>query len=324
MKAIVHKKYDSPHLALKFTDVEKPSPKANEVLVKIKAASINSWDWDLTRGIPRIYRLLFGLFKPKNPIIGIDIAGIVESVGKEVRDLKPGDEVFGDVSDSGFGGFAEYVCTRPQLLAIKPQNASFKQAACLPHGGVLALQSVNYNNGIKSGDKVLINGAGGCTGPIALKMAKAAGAIVTCVDTSYKLDFLKELGGDELIDYKSTDFTKQNDNYDLIIDLVAHHTLSDYAKVLNKNGSLCVVGGAIPRLLEVALLGGVYGLNKQRTFGILAHKPCRENLDELTRLYDKQIIQAYIDTELPLQDVPTAIQMLGEGKPLGKIVIGID
>jgi NADPH:quinone reductase-like Zn-dependent oxidoreductase len=321
MKAIIHHKYDTPKRALTLKEVDKPLPKSNEVLIHVKASSINSWDWDLTRGIPRIYRLLFGIFKPKNPIIGIDISGIVEAIGEDVKTLKVGDEVFGDVSASGFGAFAEYVCTTENLLAHKPKNASFAQASCLPHGGVLALQGVNFNGSLKPGQEVLINGAGGATGPFAIQMAKKAGAVVTCVDSLDKFDFLESLGADHLIDYKKANYSKLGKQYDLIIDLVAHHSLFDYQKVVKPKGAFSMVGGAVPKMIQVAILGGLVGRFNNKKLGILAHNPCSENLIELKKMFEEGTISANIDSTLPLEKVPEAIQKLGEGKTIGKVVI---
>ena len=185
MKAIYYEKYGSPD-NFRLEEIDKPLPKGDEVLVKVKASSINSWDWDLTTGRPYAYRLLFGMFKPAKNVIGIDIAGVVEEVGPEVKGLKVGDEVYGDISAAGFGGFAEYASAPERLIALKPKNLSFEEAAAVPHGGVLALQSVEFKGKLEPGQRILINGAGGSTGPFALQMAKEQDLHVTCVDSSDK------------------------------------------------------------------------------------------------------------------------------------------
>ncbi|MDA3893660.1 MAG: NAD(P)-dependent alcohol dehydrogenase [Salinivirgaceae bacterium] len=322
MKAIYYTKYGSvKNFALK--EVEKPQPKTTEVLVKVHASSINSWDWDLVRGIPRIYRLMFGLFKPKYNIIGIDIAGTVEAIGSNVRNLKIGDEVYGDISDSGFGAFAEYACTRENLLALKPKNATFEQAAAMPHGGVLALQSVEYNGGIKPGQQVLINGAGGSTGPFAIQMAKLHGAIITCVDSQEKFELLTSLGADFLIDYKKEDYTKNGKQYDLVIDLMAHKSVFDYNHAIAPNGAFTIVGGAVRRLIQTAFIGALITKFTDKKIGLLMHKPCTENLERLAQLHEQGKIKTIIEKVYPIEDTPLALQYLGEGKSKGKLVIKI-
>lgn len=322
MKAILHTKYGSPS-QLEYSEVGIPSPKANEVLVKVKASSINSWDYDLVTGKPRIYRLLFGVFKPKNRIIGIDIAGLVEAVGSEVQSFKVGDEVFGDISDSGFGAFAEYACAPERLLAIKPKNATFEQAAALPHGGVLALQSVEFKADLNQNHHVLINGAGGSTGPLALQMAKNIGATVTCVDTAEKFDLLKSLGADYVFDYRKEDYTKHTAKYDLIIDLMAFKSVFKYKKALTSNGSCTIVGGAVLRILQAAIVGSLISKLTTKKIGILIHKPGRENLNKLTQLFENEQLKVIIDKTYPLNRVPEAIQYLGDGLLKGKLVINI-
>jgi NADPH:quinone reductase-like Zn-dependent oxidoreductase len=213
MKAIVYHKYGSPE-ELKLQEIPKPIPKDNEALVKVVAVSINSWDWDLLRGEPLLIRM-WGLFKPRYHILGSDIAGFVEAVGPKVKYLKPGDQVFGDLSSYGWGGFAEYVCAPEHALALKPANVTFEQAASIPQAGVLAYQGLFDYGKIKSGETVLINGAGGGVGTFAIQIAKSLGAQITGVDSHEKLEMLKELGADHTIDYKKEDFTNTGKHYDL-------------------------------------------------------------------------------------------------------------
>jgi NADPH:quinone reductase-like Zn-dependent oxidoreductase len=206
MKAIVYTKYGSPDV-LQLKEVDKPIPKKDEVLVKVYATSINSWDWDLLKGNPFLVRIIGGLRKPRHKILGADIAGLVESVGSNVTEFKPGDEVFGDIAGRGFGGFAEYVSVPEKLLARKSAAMSFEQSASLPQAGLLALQGLSYKGSISPGQQILINGAGGGVGTIALQYLKSLGAEVTCVDKAEKFGLLKSLGADHLIDYTKVDYT---------------------------------------------------------------------------------------------------------------------
>ncbi len=323
MKAIFYNKYGSSK-NLKLKEIQKPIPKDNEVLVKVYASSINSWDWDLLVGKPYIYRLIFGLFKPKNKIIGIDIAGKVELVGSKVKHLKVSDEVFGDISETGFGAFAEYAITTENFLAKKPVNATFEEAATLPHGGLLALQGLQFNGSIKKGQKVLINGAGGSTGPFALQMAKLEGAEVTCVDKPEKFEVLRKLGADHLIDYTKEDYTKQNKTYDLIIDLIAHKSVFNYKRALAANGSFTIVGGSVRSTLQIAIIGGIISKFSNKKMGILLHKPNTIALETLKAMFEEGKLKSIIDKNYALQDLPEAIQYYGDGHSVGKVVITID
>ena len=305
---------------LKLAEVDKPVPKAKEVLVKIRAASVNSWDWDLVRGKPRIYRLLFGIFKPKYPIIGSDIAGTVEAIGSEVVDLKPGDAVFGDISGSGFGAFAEYVCAPAKLLAKKPEGMSFEQAAAIPQAGVLALQGLRQGK-VEQAKKVLINGAGGGVGTFAIQMARMHGAEVTAVDRPEKFDLMHSLGADHVLDYTQTDFTKTGRTYDLILDMVADRSVWDYARALNKNGIYSMVGGKPGHILQIALLGRWAARSKR--IGILAHKLSKADLETLARLVTENRIRPIIDKTYALDEAGRAVQHLGDSNVQGKLVIRI-
>ncbi|GAL85879.1 alcohol dehydrogenase zinc-binding domain protein [Sporocytophaga myxococcoides] len=320
MKAIIYSKYGNPEV-LQMKDVEKPVLGDNEVLVKIYVASVNSWDWDLLRGKPYLYRLIFGVFKPKHKIIGCDIAGRVELVGKNVKHLKAGDAVMGDISEC-WGGFAEYVCVPERLLTLKPSELSFEHAAAIPQAGVLALQSLQKSITVKSGDKVLINGAGGGVGTFALQIAKSLGAEVTCVDSYQKLEMLYNLGADHVIDYKQEDFAEKGSRYNLIIDVIANHSVFAYKEALLPNGRLVVIGGTIPCLLQVGLLGSLLSFNDNRKLGILIHEP-NEGLDLLLDMIKKGDVKPVIDSIYTLKDVPIALQRLGDGKAVGKIVIKV-
>jgi NADPH:quinone reductase-like Zn-dependent oxidoreductase len=242
MKAIVYNKYGSPDV-LRLADVEKPSPKDDEVLIKVHAASINSWDWDMLTGRPLEYRLFSGLLKPKKTkILGCDISGKIETIGREIKRFNLGDEVFGDLSAGSWGGFAEYVCAREDELTIKPAGISHEAAAASPQAGLLAWQGLCCNRETKPEQKILINGAGGGVGTFAIQMAKSFGAEVTGVDSAVKSDLIRALGADHAIDYAQDDFTKSGERYDLILDVKTDRSIFAYRRALSSNGSYITLG----------------------------------------------------------------------------------
>ncbi len=320
MKAIVFTQYGSPDV-LQLKEIEKPVPKDNEVLVKVSAASVNSWDWDLLNGKPYLFRLLFGLFKPKINILGADIAGRVEETGKNATQFKPGDEVLGEISES-FGGFAEYVSVNEKSFILKPGFLSFENAAAIPHAAVLAFQSLCHQRELRKGDKVLINGGGGGVGSFAIQFAKYFGAEVTGVDGKEKLEFMRSAGAAHVIDYQSEDFTKSGNRYDLIVDVVANRSVFDYQRAMLPEGNLVIVGGAISTLLQTLMLGSLISVFGKKKFGILVHHP-NKNLKNILQLIEAGKIKVIIDKTYPLNEVPQALQDLGEGKTKGKIVICI-
>lgn len=322
MQAITFNKYDGiSSLMLKNIDV--PAPKNDEVLVKVHCSSVNSWDYDYIIGKPRIYRLLFGLFKPKYPIPGIDIAGVVEAVGADVTRLNVGDEVFGDISGSGFGAFAEYACAKEEYLAIKPKQMSFQEASVLPHAGVLALQSMYKFKHLQPGMQMLINGAGGCVGPYLIQMAKQKGAIVTVVDTEAKFDMLRTLGADHFIDYKKEDFTRSGKKYDFIVELLAYRSIFAYKKCLKDHGVYTVVGGKPRRLIQTAIFGPLITKITGKRMCIMAQYPHYKHLNTLSEMYVSGQLKTQINHTFELSEVGKAVKMIGEGKLLGKAVIRI-
>src|SRR3990172_5073039 len=234
MKAIVYTKYGPPDI-LRLKDIEKPTPKEDDVLVKVHAASANPLDWHRMRGAPFLVRLMDGLFKPKNPKLGADVAGRVEAVGRNIEQFKPGDEVFG-ISRGGAGAFAEYVCARENALALKPANISFEEAAAVPVAAFTALQGLRDKGQIQSGQKVLINGASGGVGTFAVQIAKSFEAEVTGVCSTRNLDMVRSIGADHVIDYTRDDFTKNGQRYDLILDAAAYRSVSDYRRALSPQG----------------------------------------------------------------------------------------
>jgi len=320
MNAMVYQRYGSPDV-LQLQEVNKPSPGDNEVLVNIRASSLNAWDWDLVRGRPYLTRL-GGPRKPRYKILGADIAGRVEAVGGNVKTLNPGDEVFGDISGCGWGGFAEHTCAREDALALKPASMTFEQAAAVPQAAVLALQGLRKGQ-VQAGQRVLINGAGGGVGTFAVQIAKSFGVDVTGVDSTSKLDMLRSIGADEVIDYTQEDFTRNGQRYDLILDVVAHRSIFDYQRALRPNGSLVVVGGSTGRIFQVMSLGPLISRNSGKKLGLLLHKPNRQDLEFLNEMFVAGNVAPVIDRQYPLREVPDALRYFGEGHVQGEIVITV-
>jgi len=267
---------------------------------------------------------MFGLLKPKYNILGADIAGRVEEVGRNVRAFQPGDEVFGDIAGSGFGGFAEYVSVPEKLLAKKSPHMTFDQAAALPQAGLLALQGLGYKGTIKSGQKVLINGAGGGVGTLALQYAKFLGAEVTCVDRAEKSELLRSLGTAHFIDFTKEDYTMNGLQYDRILDVIAHRSVSDYKRALKPGGTFAMIGGSMGGLLlQLIFLWPILALFSNKKLGLMGYKPNRKDLDYLTRLFEEGKVIPVIDRCYPLPEVTTALQYLGDGHVKGKIIISV-
>ena len=323
MKAVVYTKYGSPDV-LKLKEVEKPVPKDDEVLIKIHAASINSWDWDMLTGRPFEFRLLSGILKPKKTnILGCDIAGRIEAVGKNIRRFQPGDDVFGDLSEGSWGGFAEYVCARESELVLKPAEMTFEQAAATPQAGILALQGLCDKREIQPGQKILINGAGGGVGTFAIQMAKSFGAQVTGVDSTGKLDMIRFLGADHVIDYTREDFTLSGKLYDLILDVKTDRSIFDYRRALSSNGIYVTVGGRTTRILQLVLLSSLISMIENKKLTLIMHKP-NKNLDILKKLFESGQIKPVVDRCFPLSETDNAFQYFGEGHFKGKVVITVE
>ncbi len=320
MKAIVYTKYGSPNV-LEYLDLDKPTPKANEVLIRIRATSLNSWDWDLLRGKPFIVRLVGGgISKPKKKIIGCDVAGQIESVGRNVSRFKAGDEVFGDLSAGNWGGLAEYVCASENALVVKPPLLSFEQAAAIPQAGVMALQGIRDYGQVKSGQKVLINGAGGGVGTFAIQLAKYYRAEVTAVDSSIKLEMMQSLGADHVIDYAQEDFTRNGHQYDFILDVVGHHSIYDYKRALNSEGIYRMIGGPTKLIFQSIFIAPFLSMNSNKKMGILTHEP-NKGLDFILELFNSGMVNPVVDKIFPLSETAAAMQYLGDGLSLGKVVI---
>jgi NADPH:quinone reductase-like Zn-dependent oxidoreductase len=266
---------------------------------------------------------MWGLFKPRYHILGSDIAGIVEAVGPKVKSFKPGDQVFGDLSPYGWGGFAEYVCAPDNALALKPANLTFEQAASIPQAGVLAYQGLFDYGNIESEKNILINGAGGGVGTFAIQIAKSIGAQITGVDSHEKLEMLKELGADHTIDYKQEDFTKTGMHYDLIIDNVANRSLADYKRALNPGGIFVMVGGSMSTILQAMFFSKLLSVFGNKKLEILAHKP-NKDLSALIELYNSGAYKPILEKTYPLSETPEAMRLIGEGKVLGKVIISTE
>ena len=323
MKILEFSKYGTPD-DLHLKDVDIPKPKPNEVLVKIFASSINSWDSELLHATPFVNRVMFGLFKPsKLKTLGIDIAGRIEEVGSEVKQLKVGDEVYGDLSACGWGGFAEYVAAPENALALKPANISFEQAAAIPQAGLLALQGLVDKGSICSGQKVLINGASGGSGSLAVQIAKTYDVEITGVCSTDKMDFVRSLGVDHVIDYKTEDFTRNGKRYDLILDAQAHHSILDYMRALNSKGVYVMHGGASSSISQVMLLGPFVSLFGGRKIGMLFHR-ANKGLEVMSELLSAGKVAPVIDKCFPLTEVADAFRYYEKRLTKGKIVISVE
>ena len=322
MKAIVCEQYGGPEV-LKLKEVEKPTPKDDEVLVRVHAAAVNAADWRLMRADPFFVRFDSGFLKPNQPIPGVDIAGVVEAVGKDVTRLKSGDEVYGDLSECGRGGFAEYVSAPEDALQLKPANASFEEAAALPMAAGTALQALRDKGEISSGKQVLINGASGGVGSFLVQIAKAYGAEVTAVCSSRKFEFVKSLGADHVIDYKKENFTENGQKYDLIIAANGYHPLSAYKRSLADNGIYVCTGGAMKQLFQAMLLGGMMARGSNKTLTTMLAIPTVEDLSVIKEMVENGEITPTIDKKFPLAKTSEAIAYVEQGKAQGKVVITI-
>jgi NADPH:quinone reductase-like Zn-dependent oxidoreductase len=321
MKAIVYHNYGTPDV-LKLEEIKQPTPTDDEVLIKIHAVSVNRSDWEGLIGKP-LYARLGGLLKPREPILGSDIAGRVEMVGRSNQQFQLGDEVFGELAGYG-GGFAEYVCARGNILALKPASITFEEAAAIPQAGVIALRGIRENGRVQPGQKVLINGAGGSAGSFAIQLAKLYGAEVTGVDNAGKLDFMRSLGADHVVDYTREDFTKSGKQYDLILDLIAHRSVFAYQRALRPQGTFFFVGGSVAVMFQILLLGAWIKRTTAKNIRILAVPQNRKDLISIKELCEAGKIVPIIDRRYSLSDVPEALRYVGEGRSKGKVVIVVE
>ena len=321
MKAVVRTKYGSTDV-LQVQEVEKPTPTDDEVLIKLQAVSLNRSDWEGLIGEP-LYARIGGIRKPRHQVLGSDIAGRVELVGKNITRFKPGDEVFGDILWR-MGGFAEYVCAREKSLALKPAGISFEEVSTVPQAGVIALQGLRDKGQVQPGQKVLINGAGGGTGMFAIQLARLYGAEVTGVDNTEKLDFMRSIGADHVIDYTREDFTRNGKQYDFILDLIAHRSVFAYKRALEPNGSYYAVGGSVATMFQIMLLGPLIRRATGKKIRYLIAQSNLKDMAHITELIEAGKIVPVIDKRYLLSEVPEALRYLGEGHAKGKIVITME
>jgi NADPH:quinone reductase-like Zn-dependent oxidoreductase len=327
MKAIVYYNYGSPDV-VQCEEIAKPTAGDNEVLIKVRAAALNPYDWHFMRGLPYVVRVIAGLRKPKVARLGFDVAGQVEAVGRNVTRFKAGDEVFGACGGAFAGAFAEYACTSESALAMKPDNVTFEQAAAVPMAAFTALQGLRDKGHIQRGQKVLVNGAAGGVGTFAVQIAKSFGAEVTGVCSTRNVDMVRSIGAGQVIDYTQQDFTKSGQRYDLIFDAVGNRSLSDYRRVLNPKGILVMAGGQADRWMigpvARALRAGVLSRSgSQKLVGILA-RVSKEDLTIMRELMATGKVTPVIDRRYRLSEVPEAIRYLEEGHARGKVVITLD
>jgi NADPH:quinone reductase-like Zn-dependent oxidoreductase len=319
MKAVTYHRYGSPDV-LEYGEMEKPSPGDGEVLIKIYAASLNPYDWHFLRGTPYVMRLAMGLRKPKTTRLGVDVAGQVEAVGRDVTEFKPGDEVFGSCR----GSCAEYACASASALASKPKNVTFEQAASVPVAALTALQALRDRGRIQAGQKVLIHGAAGGVGTFAVQIAKSFGAEVTGVCSTRNVDMVRSIGADHVIDYTQEDFTRSGRRYDLILDCVGNHSLSACRRALNPKGTFLLVGGQagrwispLGRLIKALLMSPFVSQNLVPCMT----KSSQEDLNILRELLEAGTITPVIDRRYSLSEVPQAIRYLEQEHARGKVVI---
>lgn len=315
VKSVVYQRYGGPEV-LRLEDFRMPVPDAGQVLVKVAATSVNLSDWECLIGSPA-YARIGGLRSPARPTLGSDIAGVVEAVGEDVSLFRPGDEVYGD-NLALKGGFAEFAVAPESALAHKPPELSFAESSTIPQAGAIALQGMSK---VGVGDRVLINGAGGGSGSFAIQLAKRAGAHVTGVDNAGKLDHMRAMGADEVLDYAKDDFTRQREPYDMVLDLVAHRSVLAYRRALARGGRYRCVGGSVGTLLRVLTAGSVVGLASGRSIGVLAVKEGPAHFKPLADLCASGEVRTHIDRTFSLYEVPAALAHVGEGRALGKVVV---
>lgn len=320
MKAIVCTKYGPPDV-LRLQEVAKPTPKDDEVLVKVHAASVNAADWHLLTADVFLIRLMMGPFKPKYAILGADIAGRVEAVGRNVKQFQPGAEVFGDILARGSGGFAEYATAAESALALKPANLSFEEAAAVPLAAITALQGLRDQGKIQAGQKVLINGASGGVGTFAVQIAKSFGAHVTAVCSTQNVDIARTLGADQVIDYTKEDFTQNGQTYDLILAANGYHPLSAYKRALTPQGIYVMVGGMPSQMFQTLLLGAWMSKSGGKKLGGFIAKANQKDLVMVKELVEAGKVVPVIAKRYSLSEVPEALRYLGAGHAQGKVVI---
>ena len=313
MKAFIYENYGGPE-ALRMTEVDKPAPSVDEVLVKVRAISVNPADWHSLRGKPLFSRATLGLVRPKQPILGGDIAGRVEAVGSGVTRFKPGDEVYANLLDNGNGGFAEYVSVPPGVMSVKPANLSFEEAAAVPMAAITALQGLRHHGVIQPEQNVLINGASGGVGTFAVQIAKSHGSEVTGVTSTMNIDLVRSLGADHVVDYTTTDFVGNGPGYDLILDAIGNRSVADLKRALAEGGKAAVTGfTTVGNLMGVSLRGG-------KGIAMVSAHATDKDLELLTERIESGEVRPVIDRRYPFAEIPAAIAYLEQGHARGKVV----
>jgi NADPH:quinone reductase-like Zn-dependent oxidoreductase len=320
MRAIVRETYGPPDV-LDLEEVPLPTLRDGDVLVRVHAASANAGDWHLLRGTPLPFRLVAGLRRPKFKIIGTDVAGHVEAVGRNVTQFRPGDEVFGELSRCGFGAYAEFAAAPEKALAVKPANLSFEEAATIPTAGCTALQGLRKGR-IQRGQRVLINGASGGVGTFAVQIAKTFGTEVTAVCSTRNVDMMRSIGADHVLDYSKGDFAALGQRYDLILAANGNRSIWDYKRALGAHGSYVMSGGSNRQLAETLLFGPLLSMGRQK-FGNLLVKPNQADLMVLKELCETGKLRPVIDRRFQLSEVPLAVRYVEDGHARGKVAITV-
>jgi len=315
MKAFMWERYGPPE-ALRMAEVEKPTPASGEALVKVLGVSVNPADWHSMRGKPIFSRLTLGLLRPKHRTLGVDVAGRVEALGDGVTRFKPGDDVYANLLDHGYGGFAEYVSVPVDVMSSKPPSLSFEEAAAVPMAAVTALQGLRHYGEIRAGQTVLVNGGSGGVGSFAVQIAKAYGAEVTGVTSTRNVDLVRSLGADHVVDYTTTDFTRTGGPYDLVLDTIGNRSVADLRRALAEGGKAAVTGfTSMGKLMGVSLRGG------KDIAQVEAHVTA-DDLQVLSELIEAGKVRPEIDRRYPFEEIPAAIAYLEQGRARGKVVAG--
>lgn len=322
MRAVVTDRYGPPEV-LQLKNVPIPTPSADEVLIKINAVSLNAADWHVLGADPFMIRLIFGLRKPKIKILGADVSGTIKEVGKDVTQLKSGDEVFGDLSGSGWGGYAEYVCANVDAIVLKPSNITFEMAAASGMAAVAALQSLTKFTKVKPGQQVLINGASGGVGAFAVQIAKSFGAEVTAVCSTGNIAMVRKLGADHVIDYTKQDFANKKEKYDIILGVNGYHSLADYKHALKPGGIYIMIGGNGAQMTQAMIAGPLFSIIGKKKFKHLMAKPNKENLSQIKDLLESGKVKPVMDKTYTLSEVANALSYLKLGHAKGKVTIAV-
>lgn len=321
MKAIVCTRFGPPEV-LQLREIPIPTPKASEVLIRVRASSINAGDWHIMRADPWFARPMFGVLKPRFPVLGADVAGTIEALGEDAAGFEVGDEVFGDISGSGFGGWAEYVTADPSVLVAKPESLSFDEAAAVPAAAVTALQGLRDAGGVQAGHRVLINGATGGVGMFAVQIAKALGAHVTAVGSGAKAEMLASLGPDRVIDYTADDFLNEGILYDAILDAAAFRSVLDFRRAMHEGSVYVLAGGSTAQFLQISFLSPWASMTGKKMKSFLA-RPNAKDLAFVKELTESGKVRPAIDRTFALRNVPEGVRHMEARKTRGKLVVAV-